>query len=67
MVANKEVTKLIRQIEQWPGWRVEQVKAGWMAYPPDRNKPGVLIHGTPSDHRAWRNTIARLRRSGGPI
>lgn len=66
-MSNKEVTQLIREIETWKGWRVEPTKKGWMAYPPDKSISGILIHATPSDHRAWKNMIARLRRAGGPI
>lgn len=66
-MARKEVTNLIRQIEQWPGWRVEQIRAGWIAFPPDKSQPGITIHKTPSDRRAWQNTIARLRRAGAPL
>ena len=31
-------------------------------------KGGGIVHtsGTPSDHRALRNTIAQIRRAGGP-
>lgn len=46
------------------GWRLEQTKKGFMLYPPDKSKPGVLVHMTPSDHRAFKNMVAQLRRSG---
>ena len=35
-----------------------------MLVPPDPTKPAVTIHRTPSDHRAFRNTVAKLRASG---
>lgn len=67
MSSKKEVKELIKAAEKWPGWRVEPVKSGWMLYPPDKSQSGVLIHKTPSDNRAWRNDLARLRRRGAPI
>lgn len=65
MPNKKEIRKLVEQIKSWPGWRVEETKDGWMAYPPNKEQSGVLIHRTPSDHRAWANTVARLRQRGG--
>lgn len=64
---NKEVTKLIRQIEKIPGWRIEEGTKGYMAYPPDKTKAPVSIHKTPSDSRWKKNTIAALRRAGAPL
>lgn len=46
------------------GWELRPTKAGWFAIPPDEAKPMVAIHRTPSDHRAWNNMLAHLRRSG---
>lgn len=46
------------------GWRVEKIKKGVRLVPPDPSKPMVVIHRTPSDHRALKNTIAQMRRSG---
>jgi len=65
--ANKEITKLIKAVQQWAGWRVEQVTKGWMLYPPDRSMSGVLVHRTPSDHRALKNIISLLRKRGAPV
>ncbi len=67
MASKKEVRRLIKAAEKWPGWRVEKTKKGWMLYPPDKAQSGVLIHATPSDHRAWQNDLARLRKRGAPV
>jgi hypothetical protein len=64
---DKRIAELIREARNWAGWRVEDVKAGWALYPPDRSKSPVLVHRTPSDHRAWQNTISELRKRGGPV
>jgi len=56
--------KEIRRAAEQQGWRVEATKAGEMFYPPDTLKPPVAAHGTPSDHRAIRNFLSRMRRSG---
>jgi hypothetical protein len=66
-VANKDVDDLIDEIRRWKGWRVVPTRKGWIVYPPDRTQPGIAIHKTPSDKRAMKNAIARLRRAGGPI
>ncbi len=67
MAVNREVKDLIADCVTWPGWRVEEVKKGWMIYPPDKRLPAIAVHKTPSDHRAWKNTLSRLRRSGAPL
>lgn len=64
---NKEIRRLIKDAEKWPGWRVVPVKGGWNLFPPDKTMPPINVHKTPSDHRAWKNTMARLRRAGAPI
>ncbi len=67
MPDKKEIKRLIDAAAHWPGWRVEARKSGWTIYPPDKGQSGVTIHKTPSDRRAWANTIAELRRRGAPI
>lgn len=58
----KIVAKLIAQ-----GWRIDESGKHPKAYPPDRTKPMVTISSTPSDHRAYKNMVAQLRRSGADI
>lgn len=67
MADKKEIRRLIEQARTWAGWRVVETKGGWMVYPADKSFPGISIHGTPSDHRMWQNTISRLRRAGAPV
>lgn len=62
-IARQTPTSLVRAAEE-QGWTVKATKSGWMLFPPDKSKPGVLIHKTPSDHRWYRNAVTRLRRSG---
>ncbi|HQZ81360.1 MAG TPA: hypothetical protein PK681_12155, partial [Steroidobacteraceae bacterium] len=51
-----------------PEWtRIVEAKKGWILYPPDKNLPGVTIHKTPSDWRAWKNMMSLLRRAGAPV
>lgn len=66
-MADKSVEALVRQIRSWEGWRVEETRDGYNAYPPDRAQRPINFHRTPSDHRWYRNTISRLRRAGAPI
>lgn len=67
MAGSKEVRDPIDQANTWQGWRVEKTKKGWMLYPPDKSLSPVLIHATPSDHKAWKNTRALLKKRGAPI
>ena len=62
-MATKEIRKLVKSLQQ-QGWRVEQLKSGhYRAYAPDGENI-VHIAGTPSDHHAMGNTLARLRKLG---
>lgn len=54
---------LLKELER-QGGRVKETKKGFMVYPPDPKASPVAIHKTPSDHRAWNNMRAELRRSG---
>lgn len=58
----KEVKELRRKLEA-QGWRLEDRGSTVMAFSPD-GVTVVSIHKTPSDWRAMKNTIARLRRGG---
>ena len=53
----------IRRAALAQGWRVEQTKKGEMFFSPD-GRTIVVWHATPSDRRAVRNFLARMR-SGG--
>jgi len=67
-MADKRVAELIRRVEKWPGWRVQETKDGFMLYPPDKSQSGVLVHKTPGARKRWyENTVALLRQRGGPI
>lgn len=67
MSKTKEVKQLVAQIATWNGWRIEQKSAGWMVYPPDKTKSGVMIHSSPSDHRWLKNVMSELRKRGAPV
>lgn len=54
----------LRKTATAQGWRIVETRKGETWYPPETDLPGVTVHGSESDHRALRNTIARLRRSG---
>lgn len=58
----------IRDIEKAAraqGWQIGTSKKGHLRWvPPDPSKPIVVGSGTPSDHRAVRNFLAQLKRSG---
>lgn len=47
------------------GWAVERGRKGQLKLiPPDPTRQIVVIHGTPSDHRAFKNAVALMRRQG---
>jgi hypothetical protein len=62
MSQKKETANLIRKLRE-QGWRVEETRHGYMAYSPDRVTK-VLLHKTPSDHRALKNALSELKRGG---
>lgn len=46
-------------------WRIEASRGGHLkCFPPDPRAAIVTVAGTPSDHRALRNILAMMRRSG---
>jgi predicted RNA binding protein YcfA (HicA-like mRNA interferase family) len=56
----------IERIARRQGWRIERRRRSSHVtyYPPDPGRPPVVCAGTPSDWRAWRNNLCRLRKSG---
>jgi hypothetical protein len=62
MALAKEAKRVVREAER-QGFRVKETKMGWMIYAKEGPEQ-VLMHKTPSDWRALRNDIARLRRIG---
>lgn len=57
--------KRVRRAAEQQGWRVEDTRGGHVKFlSPDRTKSPVIGPGTPSDHRAWLNFLAELRRAG---
>ena len=60
---NREIKDLLRDARE-RGWAVGLTKRGFWVAPPDDTNDRVFFHGTPSDHRAIKNTLAELRRRG---
>lgn len=58
----REARALVRQAEE-QGFTVKEKKKGWLLLTPN-GQGSVMIHKTPSDHRALKNELARLRRYG---
>lgn len=63
----KALLRSIRRDDGWTGWTSKDTRKGIMIYPADKAHDPITIHKTPSDHRAWANTVAHLRRAGAPI
>jgi hypothetical protein len=57
--------KELEQAAQEQGWQTGRTRRGHLRWvPPDPTKPIVVGSGTPGDHRAMKNFLAQLRRSG---
>lgn len=57
----KEMRQLFSKLTD-AGITVQQTKAGWQVLAPDGSI--ITVHRTESDHRAMKNTMARLKRAG---
>lgn len=63
----KEMRKLADALEA-QGWKVTKTTKGHYRFvPPDPEKRIVHTGGSPSDHRAFKNLKADLRRQGADI
>jgi len=65
VTADKDTEELVRKLRR-QGWRVSEARH-YTAYPPDKSIPPIVFAKTPSDYRALKNTIARLRRAGADL
>lgn len=61
--AKKDLKEVVAAAER-QGWRVEATKKGHLKFFAPDAENIVTTGGTPSDHRALANLIARLRRYG---
>jgi predicted RNA binding protein YcfA (HicA-like mRNA interferase family) len=61
--AAKELKEVIKEAKR-QGWRVTTTKRGHLQFYAPDGENIVTAAGTPSDHRALANLIARLRRHG---
>ena len=65
---SRDFRELLEEIEEQPGWRVEDTKNGWRIYPADHSIPVIQARGLRDggDFRAMDNLRAHLRRAGYP-
>jgi hypothetical protein len=62
-MAHKEDAKSLVDEARLQGWVIEDRTKSWMCYSPD-GVTIVNVHKTPSDWRAHRNNVARMRKGG---
>ena len=63
MASKKDTKELLKEAEG-QGWRIEKTKGGhWRVFSPD-GAGIVYVASTPSDHRGFKNTIAKMRQYG---
>lgn len=68
MKQSKDLVELLCQVEDLPGWRVENRPKGWIVFPPDRSvSPITVTHGPKYPDRAYKNARAKLRRAGAEV
>jgi hypothetical protein len=58
----REVEAIVKKAEA-QGYTIKEKKMGWMVLT-SNGQGSVMLHKTPSDHRALKNAVARLRRYG---
>jgi hypothetical protein len=56
--------KQLRKAMKAQGWLEEPTRDGFRAVPPDPQGEAVAWHNTPSDWRAEKNNLARMKRQG---
>ena len=59
---NSKRTRAVLASLEIQGCKVKETRQGWMIHFP--NGESMTIHGTESDHRAEKNTRARVIRAG---
>lgn len=64
---NKDMSKLLAEVDSWEGWRVEDTNGGWRVYPPNGATPFTVTHGPRNPWRQRKNVISKIRRAGGPL
>jgi hypothetical protein len=63
----KEWREIADRLVREQGWRYEHGRKHATLYPADKSRRPIVFSVTPSDHRAFKNWIALIRRSGGDI
>lgn len=59
----KDLDELVDDAER-QGWRTERLSSGHVKFLAPDGKGTAMFAGTPSDHRAWLNSLAELKRHG---
>lgn len=62
-MSSKKETAAVVEAAKSQGWRCDDLGNLWKCYAPD-GQTIVTVHKTTSDARAWRNTLARMKRVG---
>ena len=63
MSSNKEVRAIIKEALR-QGWEVDKSKKHISFYPPSAEKDIIVMSGTPSSPRNFKNVISLLRKNG---
>ncbi len=62
-MSDKDIEKLIREVQRSEGWRVERGSKHYKCFAPD-GETIVTVSTTPSSRNAIKNAYADLRRAG---
>jgi hypothetical protein len=63
----KDFLKVARELVDNQGWRYQFGKGHPKLFPADRTYPPIVFPTTASDHRAFKNFTAMVRRCGGKV
>ena len=60
---NSDIQRIVKALTE-QGWEIDGSGRHYKAYPPEKSQPFIVFPKTPSDGRAQKNILSRLKKSG---
>jgi len=60
---NSDIQRIVKALTE-QGWEIDGSGRHYKAYPPVKSEPFIVFPKTPSDSRAIKNILSRLKKSG---